>query len=147
MPRPQDSERHELTEAGNRDLIKLIEQGKPSQTTSLFPSFNSAVMASEILNLGPYERQRAHWRAFARFRARGNFGFRSDALLGEKFVWRGSALVWCRWSDSDRNLRLFLNSVLSHSPSSTRDVASHNSRTPIESGIFALASSTRDSRS
>ena len=29
MPRPQDSERYELTDAEKRDLIKLIEQGKP----------------------------------------------------------------------------------------------------------------------
>src|SRR3954462_10578099 len=29
MPRPQESERSELTEAEKRDLIKLIEQGKP----------------------------------------------------------------------------------------------------------------------
>ena len=29
MPRPNDGERHELSDAEKRDLIKLIEQGKP----------------------------------------------------------------------------------------------------------------------
>ena len=29
MPRPHDSERYELSPAEKRDLIKLIEQGKP----------------------------------------------------------------------------------------------------------------------
>src|SRR5216117_2517259 len=66
---------------------------------------------------------------------------------GTLYVERGvifdGLVSWCRWSDSDGNLRFSRNPVLDYYHSTTRGVPPHNCRTPIESGFFKCVSITR----
>src|SRR6266487_2127565 len=64
-------------------------------------------------------------------------------LYVERAVIFDGIVSWCRWSDSNRNLRFSQNPVLDYYHSTSRGVQPHNCRTPIESGFFKCVSITR----